>query len=125
MAPCPVPRTTGDSMRTALRCLGWIFAGIAAALLTRDLYALFEDGAFRPLATGFVWYTLHPNSLQLAEAAVSRYIGQFLWHPVISTVLVWPAFAVFGGIAALFFLGGRRPSRSSSRNRSSEYFKQD
>lgn len=112
-------------MRTALLCFGWMFAAVAAALLTRDLYAFAEDGAFRPLATGFVWYTLHPSSLQLAEAAVSRYIGQFLWHPVISTILVWPAFAVFGAIAALFFLGGRRRSRPASRNRSSEYFKED
>ncbi|MCR9074188.1 MAG: hypothetical protein NXI18_21165 [Alphaproteobacteria bacterium] len=112
-------------MRTALLCFGWMFAAVAAALLTRDLYAFFEDGAFRPLATGFVWYTLHPTSLQLAEAAVSRYIGQFLWHPVISTILVWPAFAVFGAFAAFFFICGRRSSRSTGRNRSSEYFKQD
>lgn len=112
-------------MRTVLLCLGWIFAAIAAALLARDIYALVEEGAFRPLATGFVWYTLHPSSLQLAEAAISRYVSQFLWHPVISTVLVWPAFAVSGGIAALLLLGGRRPTRPNARNRSSEYFKQD
>lgn len=112
-------------MRTVLRCLGWIFAAIAAALLTRDIYQFVEDGVFRPLALGFVWHTLHSNSLQLAEAAISRHVSQFLWHPVISTVLVWPAFAVFGGLAALCFLGGRRPRRSAARNRSSEFFKQD
>jgi hypothetical protein len=112
-------------MRTVLRCLGWIFAAIAAALLARDLYQFVEQGVFRPLATGFVWFTLHPTSLQLAEAAVSRYVSQVLWHPVISTILVWPAFAVFGGLAALCFLGGRRSGRSAARSRSREYFKQD
>ncbi|MDF1794624.1 MAG: hypothetical protein P1U88_22125 [Thalassobaculaceae bacterium] len=112
-------------MRTALRCLGWMFAAVAAALLARDIYQVVEEGVFRPLATGFVWYTLAPSSLQLAEAAISRYVSQFLWHPVISTILVWPAFAVFGGLAALCFLGRRRPTRQGGRNRSSEYFKQD
>ncbi len=112
-------------MRTVLRCIGWSFAAVAAALLTRDLYAFAEDGAFRPLALGFVWHTLHSSSLQLAEAAVSRYVSQFLWHPVISTVLLWPGFAVCGGLAALFFLASRRPRRPGGRNRSSEYFKQE
>ena len=112
-------------MHTLLRCLGWIFAGLAAAFLTRDLYQLVEHGGFAPLSTGFVWFTLHPTSLQLAEAGISRHVSQFLWHPVISTILTWPAFAVTGGLAVLFFLGGRKPGRTASRSRSGDYFKQD
>ncbi|WP_420563664.1 hypothetical protein [Thalassobaculum sp.] len=112
-------------MRTLLRCLGWLFAALAAAFLTRDLYQLVDQGIFQPLSTGFVWFTLHPTSLQLAEAGISRHVSQFLWHPVISTILTWPAFAVTGGLAILFFLGGRKPGRPPSRSRSGEYFKQD
>jgi hypothetical protein len=105
-------------MRTALRSLGWVFAALAATFLTRDLYQFFQDGTFAPLSVGFVWHTLHSSSLQLAEAAVSRYVHPFLWHPIIVTVLVWWAFAVFAGLAALCFLGGRRPKRDGPRFRS-------
>ena len=57
-------------MRTFLRCLGWLFAALAASFLTRDLYQLVDQGVFNPLSTGFVWFTLHPTSLQLAEAGI-------------------------------------------------------
>jgi|GEM_PF-311968 len=112
-------------MRIVLRCLGWIFATVAAVLLMVDLWVLMDLGKFRPLALGRVWFELDPTSLQLAEAAISRYLHQFLWHPVISTLLTWPAFAVIGGMAALCFLGSRRPGRAGGRGRSSDYFKQD
>ena len=110
-------------MRTFLRCLGWLFAALAATFLTRDLYQLVDQGTFQPLSAGFVWFTLHPESLQLAEAGISRHVSQFLWHPVISTILTWPAFAVFGAFAVLFFL--LSPPPSHHRSRSGELFKQD
>lgn len=98
-------------MRSALRALGWIAAGLAAVLLTYDLIRLIQTGGFGPIAFGELWFMLHPTSLQLAEPAVSRYLHPFLWHPVIVTVLTAPAFVVFGVLAALLFLGGRRPKR--------------
>jgi len=101
-------------MRTLLRAIGWIFLAIALVLLGRDLILLATEGRFDPMALGFLWHELHSSSLQLAEAAISRYLHPFLWHPVISTVLLWPAFAVFavlGGV--LVFLG--RPRERDGR----------
>ena len=43
---------------------------------------------------------------------MSRYVHPFLWHPVITTVLLWPAFAVFGVLGAIFLLLGRRRDRT-------------
>ena len=112
-------------MRTALRILGWLIASVAAALLTLDVWVFAESGAFRPLPLGRVWFELDPTSLQLAEAAISRHVHQILWHPIISTVLTWPGFAVLGGLAALCCLASRRPRRAGDRNRTSRYFKQE
>ncbi len=105
-------------MRAALRALGYVFAGLAAVFLTRDIVDLINGGSFEPLTFGFVWHTLGPTSLQLAEAAISRYLHPFLWHPVVVTLLLWPAFVVFAIPAALLFLFSRRPRRSGLRFRS-------
>ena len=43
---------------------------------------------------------------------MSRYVHPFLWHPVITTVLLWPAFAVFDVLGAIFLLLGRRRDRT-------------
>lgn len=56
---------------------------------------------------GQLWYELAPQSLQLTEAVIDRYIDPcglmpflgcdtFLWHPIISTLLGWPAGFVLG-----------------------------
>ncbi|NKB50573.1 MAG: hypothetical protein GKS02_14545 [Alphaproteobacteria bacterium] len=67
--------------------------------MARDLLGLINDGTFAPVAAGELWFSLHQGSLMLAEPVVSRYIpliGPWLWHPVISTTLTWPAFLVVG-----------------------------
>ena len=99
-------------MRLVLRAIGWTFLSIALILLGRDLIHFATEGRFEPIVLGFLWHSLHSSSLQLAEAAVSRYVHPFLWHPVITTILLWPAFAVFGVLGALFLLLGRRRDRS-------------
>ncbi|HSG95570.1 MAG TPA: hypothetical protein VLA28_08615 [Afifellaceae bacterium] len=46
-------------------------------------------------AAGEIWFALDQDSLLIAEPAITRhvpFIGPWLWHPVISTVLTWPAF---------------------------------
>jgi hypothetical protein len=99
-------------MRLVLRAIGWTFLSIALILLGRDLIHFATEGRFEPMALGFLWHSLHSGSLQLAEAAVSRYVHPVLWHPVIATLLLWPAFAVFGVIGMLMLLLGRRRERA-------------
>lgn len=106
-------RTPEDSlMRTIFRAIGWTLLSVAIILLGRDLIHLVTESRFEPMALGFLWHSLHSSSLQLAEAGISRYLHPFLWHPVIATVLIWPAFAVFGVLGVVFLLLGRRRDRS-------------
>ncbi|NQW11317.1 MAG: hypothetical protein HQ481_15745 [Alphaproteobacteria bacterium] len=105
-------------MRTVFRAVGWTLTGIAAVLLARDLFDLLSEGRFEPLSLGFVWNTLNSSSLQLAEAGVSRYLHPWLWHPVIVTLLLWPAFAVIGTPGVLLLLTTRPRRRRGSVFRS-------
>ena len=81
------------------RAIGWILIVAALAVLVRDIVAWIDTGDLALIAAGQLWFDLHQDSLQLAEPAISRYIpviGPWLWHPVISTGLTWPATFVLG-----------------------------
>ena len=76
---------------------------------------------------GQLWYQAAPQSLQLTEAVVDRYIDPcglmpflgcdtFLWHPMIATLLGWPAGLVFGLFGVIILL---LSSASAKRNRKS------
>ena len=79
---------------------------------------------------GELWYRLSPTSLQISEVIVSRYIdpcnnfnqlncGPFLWHPIISSILLFPATITFF-IGTLFWL---LILRMTKKKKSSFYFK--
>lgn len=94
--------------RRILSIISLIFLLFAGWFLAGDLMATNE--ASRLL--GDVWFEASPASLQVSEAIISRYIdpcglivalgcSPFLWHPVISTLLLWPAaffFLIFSGV---------------------------
>lgn len=92
----PAPRRARKTMIIG-RVIGWFLVIAGIVILARDLLGLVNGGGFVPIAAGELWFTLHQGSLMLAEPVVSRYvplIGPWLWHPVISTTLTWPAFLV-------------------------------
>ena len=71
---------------------------------------------------GQIWYRYAPDSLQMAEAIVSRYIDPcsslellncsgFVWHPIISTFLIFPAGLTFGILTIFFIYFGTKKRR--------------
>ena len=71
---------------------------------------------------GQIWYKYAPNSLQIAEAIVSRYIDPcssleilncsgFVWHPIISTFLILPTGLTFGILTIFFIYFGTKKRR--------------
>ena len=77
--------------------------------------------------TGQLWYELSPGSLQLSEAVIDRYIDPcalltflgcdtFLWHPLIATILVWPAGLVLGFIGVALLLSTSFRSKRSRKS---------
>lgn len=79
---------------------------------------------------GQLWYEAAPQSLQLTEAVIDRYIDPcglmpflgcdtFLWHPLIATLLNWPAGLVLGLMGVIMLVlsslrskAGRKTARS-------------
>jgi len=48
---------------------------------------------------GQAWYNLHVASLNFFQVIVERYLWPPLWDPGVVTVLKWPAWMVFAGLA--------------------------
>ncbi len=75
---------------------------------------------------GQFWHVLSPNSLQIIEVVVSRYIdpcslfinlgcSPLLWHPFISSILVLPATPIFILLTLSFLWLQRRSKNQKSR----------
>lgn len=102
-------------MRRVFRIIGWLFVFAGAVLLVHDGVGwLIDGGTFRFTDTGLLWFRLHPASLQVAEPAVARYIHPVLWHPVITSLLLTPAFVVFGVFGIVLLILTRIHERPKS-----------
>ena len=100
-------------------------AGLTGFVIWQDLNSPFSAS----MVIGKIWYGGHPESLQVSEAIISRYIDPcglfvaldctpFLWHPLIATLLNWPAGLVgfvFTGILWFFGTPRQRDGRASKR----------
>ena len=101
---------------------GLIFFVISVFGIFLDV-VLHIDGNVGYTQIGQIWYKYAPNSLQIAEAIVSRYIDPcssleilncsgFVWHPIISSFLVFPAGLTFGFLTVVFIYFGTKKRRS-------------
>ena len=105
---------------------GLIFFGISIFGIYLDVL-LHIDGNVGYTQIGQMWYKYAPNSLQIAEAIVSRYIDPcssleilncsgFVWHPIISTFLIFPAGLTFGILTIIFIYFGTKKRRINKIN---------
>ena len=112
-------------LRRIFRILALGCAGLTAFVIWQDLNSPFSAS----VALGNIWYGAHPGSLQVSEAIISRYIDPcglivaldctpFLWHPLIATLLSWPAGLVGFVLTGILWFFGRpnqRDGRASKR----------
>ena len=104
-----------------------IFLGVSSFLLT--LISNYFDilihinGKLGVTELGEIWFYFAPNSLQVAETIVSRYIDPcssldifncsgFIWHPFISSILVLPAAPFFALLSFLLIKLGLNKSNT-------------
>jgi len=89
------------------RVLGWfviVVMGSVALLFTgMDLRDYSTGGAWPNTLLGARWFELHPDSLQLIQPAIERYLHPSLWSGI-QWVLTMPAWAVPAAVAAFFIL---------------------
>lgn len=74
---------------------------LALATLGYEAFLAIDTGTWRLVALGEIWFKLDSQSLNGAQAGIQRYVSPYLWEPVITTVLLWPAWAVFGAPAVI------------------------
>ena len=105
-----------------LRILYRFTASICAVITSYAIWQDINSPFSSSLTLGKMWYVAHPSSLQVTEAIVSRYIDPcgliislnctpFLWHPLIATVLSWPAGLVGFVITGLLWFSGKPTQR--------------
>ena len=103
------------------RIAGYIFGLVA-------LYAMWLDFTMprASIMLGELWSTHHLASLLISETFISRYVDPcglvvsigcepFLWHPTVSTLLLWPAALALLLLMGLFCGIGRLLRRRSRR----------
>lgn len=76
----------------------WLLTVFALAL---DVLKMSDTGVFDPTALGSLWYKFDMESLTTAQNFVERYVSEFLWNPVIVTLLRMPSWVVLGGFAVI------------------------
>jgi hypothetical protein len=95
-----------------LRLLGvWLMLLAVVALVYDGTRMLADNGALVFTSLGEHWFTIHRESLNAAQAGIERHVAPFLWDPVMTTILLLPAWLVVGGLGALLYLLGYRRKR--------------
>ena len=100
---------------------GLLFFSLSVLAIYLDVL-LHIDGNLGYTQIGQIWYKYAPYSLQIAEVIVSRYIDPcssleilncsgFVWHPIISTFLIFPAGLTFGIFTIFFIYFGTKKRR--------------
>ena len=113
---------------TFFRIIGYGFGIVALYAIWLDLSSTGAPST----VLGQFWADRHLTSLMIGEAVVSRYIdpcglivalgcAPFLWHPLIATILGWPAALVMLALTVLFtgiarLIGGRSNRKIRGRD---------
>ena len=106
--------------------IGLFFFAMSVLGIYLDVW-LHINGSVGYTQIGQMWYKYAPDSLQIAEAIVSRYLDPcssleilncsgFVWHPIISTFLIFPTGLTFGFLTIFFIYIGTKKRRTNKIN---------
>ncbi len=88
-----------------LALLSLLLAAVTAIL---DITRSIADSTIVMTALGQDWFNFSPSTLNFSQAMVQRYVHPAIWDPGIQTILQAPSWVVFGSLALIFALIGRR-----------------
>ena len=95
-------------IRFVLRTLGlWILAAGFVFLVYDGTRSIAGDQLVFT-KVGDIWNWFGSTSLQLLQAGIERHVAEWLWNPVILSVLTAPACLVFAILGAILMLLGRK-----------------
>jgi hypothetical protein len=95
-----------------LRFFGYVFLCLAVVALAYDGMRMIADNGQLAFTTlQMHWMAIDPESMQDAREAVES-VHSLLWSPLVTAILVVPAWIVAVGLATLCYLAGYTPPRS-------------
>ncbi len=95
-----------------LRLLGYCFLCAATAALAYDGMRMIADNGRLAFTTlEMHWSAISPATLSSAREAVES-LSPLIWTPLVSSVLLLPAWIAALGLGCILYLGGYRPPRS-------------
>lgn len=95
-------------LRFLSRFLGlWLLAGALVAVVVDGAQSIASaEVRWTPIAG--LWQHVSPASLEAARLAVERSAPDWVWDPVLASILWLPAFAVFVALGALLLWVGQK-----------------
>ena len=90
------------------RLVGWVLVLAGVIVAIRDGLIWHATGNYPFSSGGQIWFETHPDSINLVQAVVQRYLVPEIWDPGIQTVLLWPAVATLLGAGFIFLILFRR-----------------
>jgi hypothetical protein len=98
------------------RIIGWIFLAAGFMVLGHDCLQFLNSGEWNSILLGELWYKFDAQGLNFTQAIIQRYVSEYLWDPILLTVLLWPAwldFLVPGILITVLFRKRRKASTRS------------
>jgi len=102
-------------IRFLFRALATFALAAAVVMAVLDATRSIAADAFVTTPLRESWNGVSAGTFAAAEAALRGLPVPGLWDPLAVSVLSLPGFAVFGGLALIFYLIGHRPARSGRR----------
>ena len=94
--------------RLMFKLLALLFLVLAAITAILDVTRSIADSSIVMTALGQDWFNYSRDTLNFSQAIVQRYVHPAIWDPGIQKILQAPSWLVFGILALLFALFGRR-----------------
>lgn len=94
--------------------LGVVLLLLAAASALAEI-VMAAQGGRGTISLGWLWFQIHGNSLVGFQALIEKGVSPAAWAPI-QSLLIWPAWLVFGipgALLGLFCLGLRRPHQAA------------
>lgn len=99
-------------IRFVFRFLGFIILALGFILLVYDGARYIANNKVDFTSVGYVWNSIHQDSLLKLQPLVERQVAPWVWQDVLQPyVLTQPAWAFLGVIGVLLMLIGRKKRR--------------
>ncbi len=98
-------------IRFLLRLLAMIVLCVAVIMAVLDGARSVAASVVMLKPLGQSWYETSPETLNLAQALVQRYLLPAIWDPFLIWVLNQPGFAVMAVLSLLLFIAGYKRKR--------------